>query len=251
MSGHSKWANIKHRKGREDAKKGKVFSKYSKKITVAARNGGGDPEMNAELRMIVQKAKESNMPNDNIDRAIKKGTGELEGVNYETFTYEGYAPCGVAVYMELMTDNRNRTAAEVRHIFSKYGGNLGETGCVSWMFERRGQIIIDGSENPFDEDELMMAALDAGAEDVEVDDNVATILTDPPNMMEVRENLINAGFQLSDSEVTMIPKNTMKIESVEDAKKVLRVMDFLDDLDDVQGAYANFDISDEIMDAIN
>ena len=251
MAGHSKWANIKHKKSREDAKRGKVFSKISKKLTLSARHHGGDLESNSELRMLVQKAREVNMPSDNIERAIKKGTGELEGVNYEEFTYEGYAPCGVAVYMELMTDNRNRTAAEIRHIFSKYGGNLGENGCVAWMFERKGQIIIDGSENPFDEDDLMMSALEAGAEDVEVENSFATIFTAPTDFMGVRENLVEAGYNVADASVAMIPNNPIKITNQEDAKKVLKIISILEDHDDVQEIYANFDLSHEIIEEID
>lgn len=250
MAGHSKWANIKHRKGREDAKRGKIFSKFSKKITLAAKNGGGDPEMNAELRMLIQKAKESNMPNDNIDRAIKKGTGELEGVNYEEIIYEGYGPCGTAVYLELMTDNRNRTAAEIRHLLSKHGGNLGETGCVAWMFERKGTLILDQSEQGFDSDELMMAALDAGAEDIEIEEGVATVYTNPSDWMEVQNNLAEAGYKVSDSSVGMIPSNVVPIDNVEDAKKVLKLMDILEDHDDVQEVYSNFDISGDLMEEL-
>ncbi|AZR73114.1 transcriptional regulator [Anoxybacter fermentans] len=247
MAGHSKWANIKHKKAKEDAKRGKLFSKLSKKITVAAKNGGGDPNANPELRMLIQKAKEANMPNENIERAIKKGTGELEGVTYEHFTYEGYGPGGIALYIELMSDNRNRTAAEIRHLLSKNGGNLGESGCVAWMFERKGQIVIDGSEKAFDEDELMMAALEAGAEDVEVEDKLATIYTAPGDLMDVRENLVNAGYIISDAEVAMIPKNTVEINDPDVARKVLKLMDILEDHDDVQEVYSNFDIPEEIM----
>lgn len=250
MAGHSKWANIKHRKGREDAKRGKIFSKFSKKITLAAKNGGGDPEMNPELRMLIQKAKENNMPNDNIDRAIKKGTGELEGVTYEEIVYEGYGPCGTALYLELMTDNRNRTAADIRHLLSKHGGNLGESGCVAWMFERKGTLVLDQSEQDFDNDELMMAALEAGAEDIEIEDGIATVYTNPSDWMEVQENLIEGGYKVSDSSVGMIPSNEVSIESVEDAKKVLKLMDILEDHDDVQEVYSNFDISGDLMEQL-
>ncbi len=249
MAGHSKWANIKHKKAREDAKKGKVFSKISKKITASARHHGGDPDANAELRMLIIKAREVNMPSDNVERAIKKGTGELEGVSYEEFNYEGYGPAGVAMYVELMSDNRNRTAAEIRHLFSKHGGNLGESGCVAWMFERKGQIIIDGTEDPFNEDELMIAVLEAGAEDVEVEDSIATIYTDPTDLMEVREGLLD-NFEITDAEISMIPQNTMIIDDVDTAKKVLKLMDLLEDHDDVQAVYANFDIPENIMEQL-
>src|SRR6056297_2249758 len=173
MAGHSKWANIKHKKQKEDKKRAKLFSKLSRKIAVAAREGGGDPEMNSDLSLAIEKAKDNNMPNDNIERAIKRGTGELEGTNYEQFVYEGYGPAGVALYMDIMSDNRNRTASEIRHLLDTNGGNLGEQGCVSWMFERKGQILLNIEENETDEDEVMMAALEAGAEDIVVDDNMA------------------------------------------------------------------------------
>ena len=247
MSGHSKWANIRHKKAKEDAKKGKVFSRISKKITAAAKHGGGDPNANAELRMLIMMAKESNMPNDNVDRAIKKGTGELEGVNYEEFSYEGYGPVGIAIYIDLMSDNRNRTASEIRHLLSKHGGNLGETGCVAWMFERRGQIEVEGE---FDEDEIMMAALDAGADDVVKEEGGATVYTNPTDFMEVRQKLIDAGYKVTDAEVAMVAKNTVQINTPEDAKKVMKIMDILEEHDDVQEVYSNFDIPAEIAEQI-
>lgn len=251
MSGHSKWANIRHKKSREDAKKGRVFSKYSKKITAAAKHGGGDPETNAELRMLVALSKENNMPNDVIDRAIKKGTGELEGVFYEEFSYEGYGPVGTAFYLDLMTDNRNRTASEIRHLFSKNGGSLGETGCVAWMFERKGQIVIDAPEGEtFDEDEVMMVALDAGAEDVEVEEASATIYTQPSDMLEVRQKLVDAGYHVSDAGVEQVAKNTVAISTPEEAKKVFRLIDVLEEHDDVQAVYTNVDVPDEIAEQI-
>ena len=252
MAGHSKWANIKHKKAKEDAKKAKIFSKLSRKITVAAREGGGDPEVNSELRMLMDKAKDNNMPNDNVERAIKKGTGELEGVEYEEFTYEGYGPGGAALYIDLMTDNRNRTAAEIRHLLTKHGGNLGENGCVAWMFERKGNIVIDGSETPFDEDELMMTALEAGAEDVEINDDMAIIYTDPTDFMEVHDNLKeDTSYKIADSDRAMIPKNDVKIDDLSTAKGVIKLMDALEDHDDVQDIYSNFDIPEEIMDQID
>lgn len=249
MAGHSKWANIKHKKAKEDAKKGKVFSKISKKITASARHSGGDINLNTELRALVQKAREANMPGDNIERAIKKGTGELEGVRYEEFQYEGYGPSGVAMYVELMSDNRNRTAAEIRHLFSKHGGNLGESGCVAWMFDRKGQIVIDGSEMPFNEDELLLAVLEVGAEDVEFVDQVATVYTGPSALMEVREKLLTE-YTIMEAEIAMIPQNPMVISDLETAKKVLKLLDLLEDHDDVQAVYANFDLSEEVLEQI-
>ncbi len=249
MAGHSKWANIKHKKQKEDKRRGKIFSKLSKKIAVAAREGGGDPEMNADLRMAIQKAKDNNMPNDNIERAIKRGTGNLEGVNYESFVYEGYGPGGIAIYMDIMTDNRNRTAAEIRHILSKNGGNLGADGCVAWMFSRRGQLIIDLNENSVGEDELMLEALEAGAEDVEIDNDTANIFTDSANLEEVRKNFEANNYVIDSADVAMIPDNVIKLEK-SDAKKMLNLMDKLEDHDDIQEVYSNFDIPDEIMEEI-
>ncbi|ACL69985.1 YebC/PmpR family DNA-binding transcriptional regulator [Halothermothrix orenii] len=250
MAGHSKWANIKHKKAKEDRKRGKLFSKLSKMITVAAREGGGDPEMNPDLRLAIQKAKDNNMPNDNIERAIKRGTGELEGVKYEKFVYEGYGPGGVALYLELMSDNRNRTAAEIRHVLSKNGGNLGESGCVSWMFKRRGQLIVDLNESDFDEDELMLEALEAGAEDVVTEDNLLTIYTDPSDFEEVRKQLEEQGIKFSSADIAMVPENNVNVDDKSTAKKVLKLMDALEDHDDVQEVYSNFDIPDEIMEEI-
>lgn len=246
MAGHSKWANIKHKKSKEDQRRGKLFSKLSKMIAVAAREGGGDPDMNAELRLAIQKAKDNNMPNDNIERAIKRGTGELEGVSYEKFVYEGYGPGGVALYLDLMSDNRNRTAAEIRHLLSKHGGNLGESGCVAWMFKRKGQLIIDLSEEELDEDELMLEALEAGAEDVVVEDNMVTIYTNPSDFEETRKQLEDTGYKFSAADIAMIPDNTVKLDKGT-AKKMLKLMDALEDHDDVQEVYANFDIDDEVM----
>lgn len=246
MAGHSKWANIKHKKGKEDARRGKLFSKLSKMITVAAREGGGDPDTNADLRLAIQKARDNNMPNDNIERAIKRGTGELSGVNYERFVYEGYGPGGVALYMEIMSDNRNRTASEIRHILSKYGGNLGETGCVSWMFNRRGQLVVDLDNSDFDEDTLMLMAIEAGADDVVREDNLVTIYTDPASMEEVRKNLEAEGVKFVSADIAMIPENTIELDAVT-ARKTLKLMDVLEDHDDVQEVYSNFDIPEEIM----
>ncbi|MEJ6952037.1 YebC/PmpR family DNA-binding transcriptional regulator [Natronospora cellulosivora (SeqCode)] len=250
MAGHSKWANIKHKKSKEDAKRGKLFSKLSKMISVAAREGGGDPDMNAELRLAIQKAKDNNMPNDNIDRAVKRGTGDLEGVTYEKFVYEGYGPGGVALYLDLMSDNRNRTAAEIRHLLSKHGGNLGESGCVAWMFNRKGQIVVDMDELDYDEDELMMIALEAGAEDVLVEENVLNIYTEPSVFEEVRKSLESDDIKVLSSDVAMIPDNTIELDK-NTAKKTIKLMDVLEDHDDVQEVYANFDIPSNIMDEIS
>jgi len=250
MAGHSKWANIKHKKGREDAKKGKMFSKLSKMISVAAREGGDDPDMNSELRLAIQKAKDNNMPNDNIERAIKRGTGDLDGVNYERFVYEGYGPGGIAIYMDLMSDNRNRTAAEIRHLLSKHGGNLGETGCVSWMFKRKGQLVIDLEKNALDEDSLMMIAIEAGAEDVITEDNLINIYTTSTELEEVRLNLEEEDIEIESSDIAMIPDNTIEMD-ISNARKVLKLMDVLEEHDDVQEVYSNFDIPEEVMTALS
>ncbi|KXS40059.1 MAG: hypothetical protein AWU54_2114 [Candidatus Frackibacter sp. T328-2] len=247
MAGHSKWANIKHKKKKEDKRRGKLFSKLSKKIAVAAREGGGDPEINSDLRMAIQKAKDNNMPKDNIQRAIDRGTGNLEGVNYERIIYEGYGPSGVALYLDLMSDNRNRTASEIRHVLSKHDGNLGEEGCVAWMFERKGQLIIDRTETEVDEDEVMMSALEAGAEDISIEDEVVEIITVPSDLEDTRNNMEEDGYDFSSGDIVMLPQNTVKIEDKKSAKKIIRLMDDLEDHDDVQDVYANFDIPDEIM----
>ncbi|WP_408954838.1 YebC/PmpR family DNA-binding transcriptional regulator [Natroniella sp. ANB-PHB2] len=250
MAGHSKWANIKHKKAKEDKRRGKLFSKLVKKITVAAREGGGDPEVNNDLDLAIQKAKDANMPKDNIERAIKRGTGDLEGVNYEQFVYEGYAPAGVALYMDIMTDNRNRAASEIRHILSKNGGNLGENGCVSWMFDRKGQLIIDRSQFEIDEDELMLAALEAGAEDINIAQDSVEILTDATDLQEVRKKMEKEGYKFNSGDIAMIPQNEITVDDSTDAKQVLRLMEQLEDHDDIQDVYANFDIADEIMEEI-
>ncbi|CCQ94147.1 conserved hypothetical protein [[Clostridium] ultunense Esp] len=250
MSGHSKWKNIQHRKGRQDAAKANAFTKISREIYMAARNGGGDPNTNFRLKVAIQKAKEVNMPNDNIERTIKKATGEIEGVTYEEITYEGYAPGGVAVMVDTLTDNRNRTAAEMRHIFSRHGGNLGESGCVSFLFQRKGQILIDREEEEVDEEAVMLAAIDAGAEDVEVEEDEITVYTEPDLLEKVREGLENAGIPISSAEVTMVPTTTVKVAG-EEAEKVLKLIDRLEESDDVQNVYANFEIDDEEMERLN
>jgi YebC/PmpR family DNA-binding regulatory protein len=243
MSGHNKWSTIKHKKGAADAKRGQVFTKLIKEITVAARLGGGDPEGNPRLRAAVDKAKAENMPKDNIERAIKKGTGELEGVTYEEINYEGYGPGGVAVLVEVMTDNRNRSVSDIRSIFTKCNGNMGETGCVSWMFDKKGLIVFPKA---VDFDKLFEASLEAGAEDVTDEGEQIEVITDPVNFMEVRESLVKAGFKSDSAEVTMIPQTMIKLEGKQ-AENMLKLMDRLEDNDDVQNVYANFDISSEEM----
>lgn len=244
MAGHSKWANIKHRKAREDAKKGKAFSQVVKEITVAARIGGGDPDMNPRLRAAVDKARAVNMPKDNVDRAIKKGTGEGNDAPYEEVSYEGYGPGGVAVLVDAMTDNRNRTVADVRHAFSKNNGNLGETGCVSWLFEPRGFIVV--SKAAMDEEKIMEAAIEAGADDVEDGGDVWEITTDPSAFTDVLDNLKGAEIAVESSELTKIPKTTVAIEG-KTVEQMLRLMEMLEENEDVQNVYANFDIDDSEM----
>jgi YebC/PmpR family DNA-binding regulatory protein len=242
MSGHSKWHTIKHKKGALDAKRGKIFTKLIKEITVAARTGGsGDVDANARLRKAVTDAKGQNMPNDTIDRAIKRGTGELEGVNYDEITYEGYGIGGVAVLLETMTDNRNRTVAEIRHLFSKNGGNLGEAGSVAWMFDRKGLIIVNKDAKP--EDELFELALEAGADDMQDEGEVFEIYTTQESFNDVHDALQKAGIPMESAEVSMIPQNYIKLEG-DDAKKMLKLYDALDDNDDVQKIFANFDIDE-------
>ena len=239
MAGHSKWANIKHRKGAQDAKRGKIFTKIIKEITVAARLGGGDIDANPRLRKAVSNGKSNNLPIDNITRAIKKGTGELEGVSYEEVTYEGYGPGGVAIIMDIITDNKNRTVAEVRHLLSKYGGNLGENGSVAWMFDKRGQIIIHASAG--EEDDVFESALDCGAEDFEVEEDTFLIFTDPPELMSVKDKLEEKGFSIQSAEVEMVPKNLQKVEK-KDVEKILQLMEDLEENEDIKNVFANFDI---------
>jgi YebC/PmpR family DNA-binding regulatory protein len=245
MSGHSKWHTIKHKKGALDAKRGKLFTKLIKEITIAARTGGGgDPNQNPRLRKAVNDAKGANMPNDTIDRAIKRGTGELEGVNYEEIIYEGYGPGGVAVMINATTDNRNRTVSELRHTFSKYGGNLGESGSVAWMFNRRGQIIIDGSAKG--EDEMMELALEAGAEDIQNDGETYQILTAPEDFLAVLDAIKGKGVEPMSAEIALIPQNTIKLEGGL-ASQMMKLYEAIDDLDDVQSVYANLDVDDAVM----
>ncbi|MBI5869594.1 MAG: YebC/PmpR family DNA-binding transcriptional regulator [Actinobacteria bacterium] len=247
MSGHSKWSSIKHKKGAADAKRGQLFSKLSRAITVAAKEGGGDPSANATLATAIQKAKDNSMPKDNIERAIAKGAGGGEGETYETIIYEGYGPNGVAVLVEAMTDNRNRTAADIRNIFNRTNGKLGETGTVAWMFERKGSIVVEASAA--DEDTLMTVAIEAGAEDVSQDEHIYEIVTDPSDFMAVRGALEEAGIAFTSAELAMLPKNTVQLEQ-SDAKKMLRLMESLEDCDDVQEVHANFDISEEILEEL-
>ena len=249
MSGHSKWSTIKRKKGAVDAKRGQAFTRLIKEVTIAARMGGGNPEGNPRLRTAVAAAKAENMPKDNIERAIKKGTGELEGVNYEEFTYEGYGPAGVAVYVEIMTDNKNRTAADVRHIFSKNNGNLGENGCVAWMFEKKGTFVYDKAD--IDEEKLMESVLDAGAEDISEEESTWVVMTDQKDFYAVKEAIekIDSLPAYTVAEITMIPQNTVKVTGKE-AEQVIRLMDALEDCEDVQNAYANFDIPESEMEKL-
>ncbi len=248
MSGHSKWSTIKRKKGAIDAKRGKMFTKILKEITLAARSGG-DPEGNPRLRTAILAAKSENVPKDNIERAIKKGTGELDGgATIEEITYEGYGPGGVAVLVECLTDNKKRTVADIRHIFSKYGGNLAENGSVSWIFKRKGSLIID--KKGVDEDKLMEAALEAGAEDVQGDESEFEVLTDPAAFDSVRQALEDAGYKCVNAQIGMIPQNTVKLDEGK-AEQMLKLMEMMEDNDDVQNVFANFDIPDDIMEKLS
>ena len=249
MSGHSKWSTIKHKKGAADAKRGKLFSKLTRAIIVAAKEGGGDPAANLALQNAIEKARSYSMPKDNIDRAIAKGSGaDADASQFETIVYEGYGPSGVAVIVEALTDNRNRTASDVRHTFAKNDGNLGTTGAVAWLFERRGVVFVpaDGA----DEDELTLAAAEGGADDVTLDGSSFQILSAPESLAAVRESIESAGFTVENSELTMLPKTTVEVVDERDAKKVLRLMDQLEDNDDVQDVFANFDIPEQVLEAV-
>jgi YebC/PmpR family DNA-binding regulatory protein len=246
MSGHSKWANIKHRKGAQDAKRGKIFTKLIREITVAAKTGGGDPDANARLRTAIDKAKFENMPKDTIDRAIKKGTGDLDSVVYEEDSFEGYGPGGVAIIVEFMTDNRQRTVADVRHIFSRNNGTLGVTGSVSFLFDRKGLISLP---NSYDFDQIFEIALEAGADDVKDEGDSIEVITAPSSFTAVRDAIATQGLKWESAEVTMIPQTMVKLEGKQ-AEQMLKLMEKLEDYDDVQNVYANFDISDEEMEAI-
>jgi YebC/PmpR family DNA-binding regulatory protein len=245
MAGHSKWANIKHRKGRQDAKRGKLFGKLAKAIEIAAREGGGNVDFNPALATAVDKAKAASMPNDNIERAIKRGTGEVEGATYEEFFYEGYAPGGVALYVHVLTDNRNRAASDVRSTFSKHNGNLGEPGSVGYLFEQKGLILVGG-----DEDDVMLTALEAGAEDIrDGGDGLWEVITEAGDLRPVKDALVAAGFEVDSADVTQLPSTLVPVEE-RDAKKVLRLIDALDDLDDVQSVFSNYDIDDAVMEKV-
>ncbi len=244
MSGHSKWHSIKHKKAATDTKRGKLFTKIIKEVTVAARTGGGKPEANPGLRLAIQKAKQANMPADNIERAIKKGTGELEGVSYEQVIYEGYGPAGVAIYVEVLTDNKNRTTSEIRNIFSKHGGNMAGAGSVAWIFEKKGYFAIQ--KDAIGEDALMSIALESGAEDFTTEGDTYEVKTLPQDYEKVKRALEEKSVKIDSSEITMIPKSTIKIVD-EKAKQVLSLVDALEEHDDVQNVYANFDIPEEIL----
>ena len=244
MSGHSKWHNIQAKKGKADAQRGAIFTKIGREIAIAVREGGANPESNGKLRDIIAKAKANNMPNDNIQRSIKKASGELSNVVYEEITYEGYAPGGVAVIVDCISDNRNRTASDVRHCFAKYGGNLGTTGSVGFMFDERGVLVVE-REPGSDEDEMMMTALDAGAEDVKVDDDVFEILTAPNDFSTVRENLEKQGLTFLSAEVAKIPQNTVSVTDPDTVLKIQKMLDLLEENDDVQNVFHNADLPDE------
>ncbi len=244
MSGHSKWATTKRRKSAVDAKRGKIFSKLTKEITVAARTGGKDVSANTRLRRAVDMAKSYNMPSDNIDRAILRGAGELEGVNYEEASYEGYGPGGVALLLEVLTDNKNRTTADVRYILTRNGGNLGERGCVSWMFDKKGLIVVDSEATA--EDEIFAIALETDAEDFEAADDRYEIYTTPEAFEEVRDTIANSNIEIALAEVSMIPQTTIRVEGKQ-AEQLLRLLEALDENDDIQNVYSNFDIPDEML----
>ncbi len=246
MSGHSKWVNIKHRKGKQDAAKGAAFTKLGREVIVAAKAGGGNPDTNFRLKIAIAKAKAANMPNDNIKRAIEKGAGGGEGSDYEELTYEGYGPGGVAIMVKAMTDNRNRTAGEIRHIFSKNGGNMGETGCVGWMFQEKGVLTLEKEDCTLEFDDLMLLALEHGADDIQDDEDSFLIYTAPDQFEPVKENLEKEGIRFSEAEVTLVPDTSVEVTDLEQAKYLIRLMDYLDDHDDVQDTFTNFDISDEI-----
>jgi YebC/PmpR family DNA-binding regulatory protein len=245
MAGHSKWANIKHRKGRQDAARGKLFGKLAKAIEVAAREGGGNPEFNPTLATAIEKAKAASMPNDNIDRAVKRGSGEVEGAHYEEVWYEGYGPGGVALYVQILTDNRNRAASDVRSTFTRSGGNLGEPGSVGYLFSQKGLIEVKGAE-----DDVLLAALESGAEDIrDSGDGWFEVITPPADLRQVRAALDAAGLEVESADITQLPSSTVPVAEGE-ARRLLRLIDALDDLDDVQSVYSNYDIDDDVMDRV-
>jgi len=247
MSGHSKWATIKHKKGAADAKRAKLFAKLIRQVEVAAREGGGDLDSNASLRTMYQKARDASVPIDTIDRAVKRGTGELEGVSYESITYEGYAPNGVAVLIDVLTDNRNRTGADIRSLFTRNGGSLAEPGAVAWQFDRKGVIIVPNSVT---EDDLMMVALEAGAEDIVDDGDSWQVTCAPTDLETVRGAMEEASLAFDSADTTMLPQQTVELETADKAGSVLRLIDELDDHDDTQGVYANFDIPDAVLQTV-
>lgn len=244
MAGHNKWSQIKRKKAANDARRGKLFTSLIREITVAARSGGGDPDFNPRLRLAIESAKAANMPADNIDRAIKRGTGELEGVHYEEISYEGYGPAGAALFIETLTDNVNRTVAEVRHILSKHGGSLGTSGSVAWQFDRKGQIYVDGSRH--DEETVLMAALEAGAEDMEADDGTFIISTDVAALHDVQDALREQGVEIESAELAMVPKTQVEVTG-DDARRLIKLLDALDEADDVQKVSTNADIDEEVL----
>jgi YebC/PmpR family DNA-binding regulatory protein len=246
MSGHSKWATIKHKKGAADVKRGKLFAKLIRQVEVAAREGGGDPDANPTLRTMYQKARDASVPLDTIERAVKRGTGELEGVTYESVTYEGYAPNGVAVLVDVLTDNRNRAGSEIRSLFTRGGGSLAEPGAVAWQFERKGIVIVPRSA---EEDDVMTVGLDAGLEDLAEEGDTWRLTAAPTDVPGLRNALEGAGITVESADVTMLPSSTVPLETAEQAKTVLRLIDELDDHDDVQDVYANFDIPDDVLEA--
>lgn len=246
MSGHSKWSNIKHKKGKVDAQKGKIFTKLGRELLIAARACGGDVN-DFRLKIAIENAKAQNLPNENIQRAIQKGAGGTEGANYEELRYEGYGPGGVAIMIDILTDNRNRTAGEVRHIFSKNGGNMGETGCVGWMFADKGQLRILREELKLSEDELMMIALEAGAEDFEADEEGFVVLTSPLDMEAVRQALLDQNISIEESVLSPMPQNTIEITDEDQARKIVNLMNKLEDHDDIQGVYSNFELAEDLI----
>jgi len=251
VSGHSKWANIKHKKAKSDEKKGKEFTKIAKEITIAVKTGGsGDPEANAKLKLAIMKAKNINMPNENIQRAIKKGVGDTGGDALEEIVYEGYAPGGIAVMLEIATDNRNRTAPEIRHIFAKNGGNLGETGCVSWMFKRTGIIRIAKEDLKMDEDDFMLQILEMGADDIREDDGYYEILTSPDQFLDIKEAMEKEGYIIQDADWDMLAETSVEINDPDMARKILKLIDLMEDHDDVQNVFTNMIIPDEVLDKI-
>ncbi len=243
MAGHSKWSNIKNKKGKEDAKRAKEFTKLGRYIMVAAKEGGMDPDYNPALKAAIEKAKAANMPNDNIDRAVKKGGGELGAENYEEIIYEGYGPGGIAVFVECLTDNRNRTAADVRHSFDKFGGNLGQSGCVTFMFDRKGILAVERADE-IDEDELMMTAIELGAEDVQAEEEGFEIITSPESFNEVRDGLKDSSYEFAIAELTYIPQNTIELNTEDDIKNMEKLIDMLEDQDDIQEVYHNWEMEE-------